>query len=267
MSHYVIHGGVAGRDRMQVVARACWPNTLPLLQRAGLKEGMNCLDLGCGAGEVTFELARLVGPKGHVLGMDMDTVKLNLARARAKSEGVKNIEFRQADVSEWNDESVYDFIYIRFLLTHLPNRDHIVPKILRALRPGGCLALEDIYFKGYISYPPNSAQDRYVALYQEVVRRRGGDANIGPQLFSMFMNAGLKDAQLSIVYPEHKEGSGKDISFLTMIGISQAVLEEKLADESELRDVIAELERYARDPLTTACGPSVFQISGRRANA
>jgi len=267
MSHYVIHGGVAGSSRMQVVARACWPTTLPLLQRAGIKEGLICLDLGCGAGEVTFELARLVGPNGRVLGMDMDTVKLDLARARAEVEGVKNIEFRQADVFEWNEDSLYDFIYVRFLLTHLPNRDRVVPKILRALRPGGALALEDIYFKGYISYPPNAAHDRYVALYQEVVRRRGGDANIGPQLLSMFMNAGLKDAQLSIVYPEHKEGSGKEVSHLTMIGISQSVLEEKLADESELQNIISELERYTRDPSTTACGPSIFQISGRRANA
>ena len=64
MSHYVIHGGVAGSNRMQVVARACWPTTSTLLQRAGIKEGMNCLDLGCGAGEVSFELARIVGPQG-----------------------------------------------------------------------------------------------------------------------------------------------------------------------------------------------------------
>ena len=55
MTHYVIHGGVPGKQRMEVVARAYWPTTLPLLQRAGIREGMHCLDLGCGAGDVTQE--------------------------------------------------------------------------------------------------------------------------------------------------------------------------------------------------------------------
>jgi 2-polyprenyl-3-methyl-5-hydroxy-6-metoxy-1,4-benzoquinol methylase len=267
MSHYVIHGGVAGSNRMHVVARACWPTTSTLLQRAGLQEGMNCLDLGCGAGEVTFEIARLMGPAGRVLGMDMDTVKLDIARQRAKKEGVKNIEFKQANVFEWTEESLYDFIYVRFLLTHLPERERVIPKIVRALRPAGSLALEDIEFSGYIVHPPNPAHDRYVNLYREVVRRRGGDAEIGPRLLAMFAAAGLQEIGLAIVYPEHKEGSGKEISVLTMIGISGAVLEEKLIEESELREVVSELERFTRDPLSVISGPRVFQISGRRATA
>jgi ubiquinone/menaquinone biosynthesis C-methylase UbiE len=266
MSHYVIHGGVAGKQRMEVVARAYWPTTLLLLQRAGIRQGMNCLDLGCGAGDVAFEIARLVGPTGRVTGVDMDSVKLELARERATKEGVTNVKFRQANVFEWGEDSVYDLIYVRFLLTHLPERERVVPKLVRALRHGGALAVEDINFEGYVSYPPNSAHDRYVALYREVVRLRGGDADIGPKLLSMLAGAGLQDVGLQIVYPEHKEGSGKEISILTMIGISEAVLAEKLIEEQELRDVISELERYTRDPRSIVCGPRVFQLWGRRAS-
>jgi ubiquinone/menaquinone biosynthesis C-methylase UbiE len=192
MTHYVINGGVAGKQRMEVVARAFWPTTLTLLQRAGIREGMHCLDLGCGAGEVTFEIARLVGPKGHVMGMDMDAVKLGLARERAAKEGVGNVEFRQANVFEWDEDSVYDLIYVRFLLTHLPGCARVVPRLIRALRPGGALAVEDINFEGYVSHPANAAMDRYVGLYQEVVRRRGGDAEIGPKLFGMLAGLGCK---------------------------------------------------------------------------
>lgn len=267
MTHYVIHGGVAGKQRMEVVARACWPTTLALLQRAGIRKGMNCLDLGCGAGEVTFEMARLAGPKGRVAGMDMDAVKLELARERAAKEGVRNVEFRQANVFEWDEESVYDLTYVRFLLTHLPECQRVVPKLLRALRPGGALAVEDIDFAGYVSHPGNDAHDRYVGLYQEVVRRRGGDADIGPKLLAMLSGAGLEQAGLNIVYPEHKEGSGKELSVLTLIGISEAVLAEKLIEEQELRELIAELERYTQDPLSIVCGPRVFQVWGRRASA
>jgi ubiquinone/menaquinone biosynthesis C-methylase UbiE len=267
MTHYVIHGGVAGSKRMEVVARAYWPTTLPLLQRAGIRQGMYCLDLGCGAGEVTFEIARLVGPSGRVVGMDMDLVKLELAGKRAAQEGVSNIEFRQSNVFEWDDDSVYDLIYVRFLLTHLPESQRVIPKLLRALRPGGILVVEDIDFAGYVSHPANPAHDRFVNLYREVVRRRGGDADIGPKLLAMLAAADTQQLSLSIVYPEHEHGSGKDISLLTMIGISEAVLAEKLTQESELRELLSELESYTRDPLSIICGPRVFQVWGRRASA
>jgi ubiquinone/menaquinone biosynthesis C-methylase UbiE len=252
---------------MAAVARAYWPTTLPLLHRAGIREGMTCLDLGCGAGEVTFEIARLVGPSGTVVGMDMDVVKLEIAHHRAVQEGFRNIEFRQANVFEWNDNSLYDLIYVRFLLTHLPECDRVVPKLLRALRPEGALAVEDINFAGYVSHPANSAHDRYVHLYREVVRRRGGDADIGPKLLAMFAAAGAQQLGLSVVYPEHKPDSGKDISLLTMIGISEAVLAENLIEESELNALLSDLETYTRDPLSIICGPRVFQVWGRRAPA
>ena len=250
---------------MEIVARAYWPTTLPLLQRAGIRVGMTCLDLGCGAGEVTFEIARITGPTGRVIGMDMDSVKLQLARDRASKESVTNIEFRKVDVFQWNEDSVYDLIYVRFLLTHLPECERVVPKLLGALRPGGALVVEDINFDGYVSHPANSAHDRYVGLYQEVVRRRGGNADIGPKLRSILAGAGLQEVGLNIVYPEHKEGSGKEISLLTMIGISEAVLAEKLIAEAELREVISELERYTRDMHSIICGPRVFQVWGHRA--
>jgi len=201
-----------------------------------------------------------------VTGIDMDSAKLGFARERAAREGFSNIEFRQGDVFEWDDDTVYELIYVRFLLTHLPGCERIVPKLLRALRPGGALALEDIEFKGYVSHPSNSAHDRYVDLYREVVRRRGGNADIGPHLLGMFTAAGLQDAALRIVYPEPTEGCGKEISILTMIGISEAVLAEKLIEEQELRTILSELERYTRDPNSIICGPRIFQVSGRRAS-
>jgi len=61
-SHYVIRGGIEGRARLRILSRVMWPSTLNLLQRAGISCGMTCLDIGCGGGDVSCELARLVGP-------------------------------------------------------------------------------------------------------------------------------------------------------------------------------------------------------------
>jgi 2-polyprenyl-3-methyl-5-hydroxy-6-metoxy-1,4-benzoquinol methylase len=65
--HYIIRGGVEGRERLRVLARVMRPTTLNLFDRVGIRPGMACLDVGCGGGDVTFELADLVGPKGRVV--------------------------------------------------------------------------------------------------------------------------------------------------------------------------------------------------------
>ena len=67
-----------------MVSQALEPSTAALLDGAGVREGMRCLDLGCGGGDVTLALARLVGPSGRVIGIDMDAVEIELAQQDAR---------------------------------------------------------------------------------------------------------------------------------------------------------------------------------------
>jgi hypothetical protein len=69
MEPYVIRGGQKGYERLLVLARDRWPDTAALLARAGVSPGMRCIDLGCGGGEVTLEIAKLVAPTGNVTGV------------------------------------------------------------------------------------------------------------------------------------------------------------------------------------------------------
>jgi len=68
IKHYVIRGGVEGRERLQMLARVMRPMTLALLDRVDIPRQAVCLDVGCGGGDVTVELARRValaaGPSG-----------------------------------------------------------------------------------------------------------------------------------------------------------------------------------------------------------
>ena len=82
--HYVIRGGVEGRERLRILARVMRPTTLRLFDRVGIDMGMVCLDLGCGGGDVTLDLAGLVGPGGKVVGWDIDETKLGLAQREAE---------------------------------------------------------------------------------------------------------------------------------------------------------------------------------------
>ena len=136
-SHYVIRGGLEGRERLCLLGRVMWPSSMALFDRVDVRPGWSCLDAGCGGGGVSFELARLVGPTGTVAGVDMDEEKLQIARTEAAQQNLANVSFRCANVCQPFDSSGFDFVYSRFLLTHLSDPASAVGEFRRQLQPGG----------------------------------------------------------------------------------------------------------------------------------
>src|SRR5262249_54834345 len=94
VASYVIRGGAEGKARVSVVSAGLAPSTASLLGAAGVNDGMRVLDVGCGGGDVTLALAQLVGAHGAVVGIDVDDVKLELARADAVRAGIEHVEYR-----------------------------------------------------------------------------------------------------------------------------------------------------------------------------
>ena len=119
MPDYVIRGGIVGRERLRLLSRVMRPATLDLLGRAGVGPGMRGVDVGCGGGDVTIDLARLVGPAGHVVGIDLDGVKIDIARREAAEAGIANVEFRACHLDELDGGGTFDFAFGRFVLSHL----------------------------------------------------------------------------------------------------------------------------------------------------
>jgi ubiquinone/menaquinone biosynthesis C-methylase UbiE len=265
MSRYVITGGKAGKDRLKLLSQVLLPTTSQLFKTAGIGEGMKCLDMGCGGGFVTLLLADLVGPGGKVIGADADAAILALAREDADAGRRGNVEFRQADALVCQGEEEYDLVYARCLLTHLSEPEKCLGEMIKACKPNGVVVIEDIDFTGSFCHPYSSAYQRYTELYQEVVRRRGGDANVGPKLPGMLRRAGVTEIQVGLAQPAHIEGEGKFMASITMARIADAVLSEQLATEDEVGQVIAELNDAAADPEFVIGFPRIFQVWGKRA--
>ena len=139
--HYIIRGGVEGRERLRILSRVMRPTTLPLLERAGLRAGMVCLEVGCGGGDLAFDMARITGPEGSVLGTDIDQTKIELARQEAAVQQLTNVEFRLADITRDEPEGKYDLIHARFVLTHLHHPAEALIRMREALKPGGAPAV------------------------------------------------------------------------------------------------------------------------------
>ncbi len=248
---------------MRLLAAVKWPTTKALLDRMGLRRGMHCLDVGCGIGAVALRVAESVTPEGRVVGLDVDERCVALARLEAQRLGL-GVEFRVGSAGDLQESGAYDLVFGRFVLTHLRDPERALRRMVEAARPGGVVVAEDIQFTGHFSYPACAAFDRYVGLYQEAVRRKGGDPNIGPRLPGMFLDAGLEGVDLEVVQPTYRQGPGKPIAAVTMEHIREAVVGAGLASEEEINGIIGELESFARDPRTLLSWPRIFQAWGKR---
>jgi len=240
------------------------PTTSQLLKKVGFRKRMTCLDVGCGGGHVTLLMASMVGPEGKVTGTDADEQIIALAQEGADTAKLDNVEFRQGDACtcQWHEE--YDLAYARFLLSHLSEPERCLAAMVRACRPRGAIVVEDIDFSGSFCYPHCAAYERYVEVYQKVVQRRGGDANIGPKLPALLRKAGAEGVQVNVVQPTHVQGEGKLMASITMERISGSVVSEGLATEEEVEQIINGLNAAAADSKTVMSLPRIFQVWGRR---
>src|SRR5262245_5473393 len=260
---YVLRGGEKGAERLKLLAKVKWPTTKKLLRRAGLREGMHCLDVGCGAGAVTLKMARWVGPTGLAVGIDRDERCLELARQEAARKNLNSV-FRAGAVNDLAEESVYDLVFARFVLTHLSEPGKAVEQMVRTARPGGVVVVEDIEFAAHFAHPACPAFERYVSLYQQVVRRKGGDPDVGPRLFGLLLDAGLEQVELEVVQPTFTKGPGKLMAQVTMDNIREAVVGEALATGAEVDAILSGLDALARNPRTILSMTRIFQVWGRR---
>ena len=125
------------RQRLEKLELACDPLTASHFDKVGVGAGWHCLEIGAGAGSVTRMLCERVGPDGRVVAVDLEPALLADVSA-------PNLEVQQLDVVvDELPEAAFDLVHTRAVLVHIPQRDELVPKLARALRPGGVLLLEE----------------------------------------------------------------------------------------------------------------------------
>ena len=106
----------------------------------GIGRGERVLDLGCGTGQTSLELARRVGPNGHVTAVDISAPMLGRARDRARAAGATNVTFVPADVQTHRFEpGTADVAFSRFGIMFFADPPAAFTNLHGALRPGGRL--------------------------------------------------------------------------------------------------------------------------------
>jgi len=164
---------------------------------ASLEPGQRLLDVGCGPGTITIDLAARVAP-GQVVGIDSAAVVVSAAARLAEEVGARNVTFATGDAYalDFPDASV-EIVHAHQVLQHLADPVAALREMRRVLRPGGTLGVRDSDYAAFAWAPADPLLDRWLELYHQVTRRNGGEADAGRRLLGWVNQAGFEAARAS----------------------------------------------------------------------
>ncbi|MFJ4914684.1 class I SAM-dependent methyltransferase [Streptomyces sp. NPDC088726] len=158
-----------------------------------LRPGMTVLDVGCGPGTITADIAALVAP-GRVTAVDTTREILDQAAGVAAERGLENLEFTTADVHALDfPDDTFDVVHAHQVLQHVGDPVQALREMRRVCRPGGVVAARDSDYAAMTWFPEVPAMDAWQDLYGRVARANGGEPDAGRRVLSWARQAGFTD--------------------------------------------------------------------------
>jgi ubiquinone/menaquinone biosynthesis C-methylase UbiE len=218
-----------------------------------LVPGMAVLDVGCGPGTITCDLAAAVNP-GRVIGIDRAGDVLDGARADAARRGL-DVEFAVGDVYRLAfDDATFDVVHAHQVLQHLADPIAALIEMRRVCRPGGMVACRDADYSAMTWYPPDPGLDRWLDLYRRVARSNRGEPDAGPRLLAWAHAAGFADVVPSAsawcfaTEEDRTWWGGTWSQRITSSALAAQAIERGLATSADLEDMATAWRRWAKHP-------------------
>jgi len=216
-----------------------------------LEPGLRLLDVGCGPGTITADLARRVAP-GEVIGIDAAPGVVEIA---ARDNPGTSAVFESGDVMNlrFADES-FDVVHAHQVLQHLADPVGALVEMRRVCRPGGLVAARDSDYASFTWYPADPGLDRWLATYEAVGRANGGEPDAGRRLVAWARRAGFSQVSASasawcFAEPADREWwGGLWAERITESPIAHRAVELELATPAELAEMASAWRRWAEDP-------------------
>jgi SAM-dependent methyltransferase len=208
-------------ERLRMLEEVFDSGTRTCLLATGLREGWRCLEVGAGAGSIARWLSEAAGPSGHVLAVDLNSRFLSgLAGA--------NLEVREADVRDARLEpGSFDLAHARFVLIHVLDWVGALAAMVRCLKPGGWLVLEEPDFSSSRSLAGPAelrrAFDNVHRAIEAMFRQRGLDHSFGARLPALLQDRDFEAIAIENDAPIVAGGS----PFARMMGLSTDQLRDK----------------------------------------
>ena len=162
-----------------------------------LRPGVDVLDVGCGPGTITVDLARRVAP-GRVVGIDAATDAIEAARAAANDAAITDLDLATGDVYALDhDDDAFDVVHAHQVLQHLADPVAALREMRRVCRPGGVVAARDSIYRAMSWFPRADGLDRWLEVYCSVAEANGGEPDAGSRLRRWCLDAGFTSVEAS----------------------------------------------------------------------
>jgi ubiquinone/menaquinone biosynthesis C-methylase UbiE len=227
-----------------------------------LRPGMTLLDVGCGPGTITADLAALVAP-GRVVGLERAEGVLAQAEAAVAAKGVAGqVEFSVGDVHALDfPDDTFDVVHAHQVLQHVGDPVQALREMRRVCRPGGIVAVRDSDYGAFFWFPEVPALDEWVTFYRQVARANGGEPDAGRRLKSWARRAGFADEAISSTVSTWCFESDADREWWGGLWAERAVKSDfaKVAVDGGFATP-ADLERLAEGWLSWAADPDGWLV-------
>ena len=235
-------------------------------------QGETIIDIGCGAGTATLQIAARVGESGTVSGLDISPTMIQGASEYAAEQGVTNATFSVGDAMVEPFQGNADGVYSRFGVMFFSNATTAFANIVTALRPGGRLGF--VCWQSPMENPwasrPLQVAGRFVDIPFGSDPTAPGPFSLGDRqkLESVLSNAGFVDIELNARTSPARIGSDIDdaVDFLfQLIPPVKALQENDPAKAAELRTTLKEELREWEGPNGVEAPSAVWIVTARSA--
>lgn len=232
-----------------------------------LRDDTTVLDVGCGPGNITADLARRMSA-GSIIGIDQSGDVIARASLDFPIASHPNLSFRVGDVYHLDfPDASFDVVYVHQVLQHLGDPMAALREMSRVLKPSGILAARDADFGGFFWTPSDTVLDRWLALYHEVTLRNGAQADAGRVLKKWVRDTGFVDVVVSSsnwTYESDEEREwwgGLWADRVVQSDFARQAIDYELATLGELEEISTAFRRWARDRDGVFVVPSVEVIA------
>lgn len=201
--------------------------------QALLKQGLRVLDVGCGTGAISKDIAKQVGPAGKVVGID--NTDYFIESGRETYADIENLELHHANLYTYEPAEKFDLIVSARTLQWLSDPQRAVNKLKSLLKPGGILSILDYNHEALEWQPePPASMRQFYATFLRWRSEAGMDNMMADSLPELFKEAGLYDIEVLEANEEYKKG---DANFEHKVGIWSSVAQMKqIVDEGYISD-------------------------------
>ena len=181
---YVLGTGDAELERLGLQHSVWRGDAAQAWRTAGFRPGNVILDVGCGPGFATFDLADLVRPGGRVVAIDQSQRFLDHLDAQCRARGVTNVTTVHGDLTTFPFSNLRaDGAWLRWVLAFVPDPRSVLERLANALAPGACVAIHEYFaYETWKLVPADPVHESFVAAVMASWRARGGEPNVALQI-------------------------------------------------------------------------------------